>query len=554
MLIERRRYTKPMSLKRKLFCLTADQKKEICIYHSNNSNKSQQDIADFFTSKFGQPVSRRSVGDILSDKQKWMEYARAAIGSKKLRAGRHSDMESALQIWFTTARSQNVVITDAVLREKAKQFGSELGITDFQYSNGWLQRFKGRCGIASQVICGESAGVDPAVIRRGRQDAAEVIKGYSLRDVYNLDETGLFFRMLPDRSLTTKDKTKGAKKPKERISVMLCCNADGSDKLRALVIGKTLNPRCFKQFNPKLYCDYYANKKAWMVNGILQDFIKSLNRRMVRENRKILLLMDNAPSHIIPENMKNVRCEFLPPTTTSHLQPMDAGIINAFKAHYRRYLVRFHIDAIDAGRAPKVEVSDAIRWKKLSWDEVTSSTIVNCWHHTGILPVQPELIDCSEGETSSSASAAETTSVVTQSKPALYRDFGNLFERLSIPQELLMTPAEYMEIDNELPTSKLLTDEEIIQLVSGPSKVGSSDEEDGEGEDEEEGEDSQLARVSHTDAAAAVDVLMRYFEQCQQATEDDIQPLCLIKRRVDSLLVAAQKQSSVLDFFTALTD
>jgi len=35
-----------MSLKRKLFCLTAYQKKEICIYHSNNSNKSQQDIAN----------------------------------------------------------------------------------------------------------------------------------------------------------------------------------------------------------------------------------------------------------------------------------------------------------------------------------------------------------------------------------------------------------------------------------------------------------------------------------------------------------------------------
>jgi len=35
-----------------------------------------------------------------------------------------------------------------------------------------------------------------------------------------------------------------------------------------------------------------------------------------------------------------------------------------------------------------------------------------------------------------------------------------------------------------------------------------------------------------------------YCELCQQPTEDDIQPLCLIKCRVDSLHVAAQKQSS----------
>jgi len=49
-----------MSLKRKLFCPNAEQKKEICVYHANNSNKSQQDIAYFFSVKFGQPVSRRS--------------------------------------------------------------------------------------------------------------------------------------------------------------------------------------------------------------------------------------------------------------------------------------------------------------------------------------------------------------------------------------------------------------------------------------------------------------------------------------------------------------
>ena len=113
--------------------------------------------------------------------------------------------------------------------------------------------------------------------------------------------------------------TEGVKKPKDQVSVMLCANADGTDKLRPLVIGKTKNPRCFRNFNPSLYCDYYANKKAWMVNAILQLFLVSFNHGMSRENRSVLLLMDNAPSHIIPENLSNVRCEFLPPTTTSRL-------------------------------------------------------------------------------------------------------------------------------------------------------------------------------------------------------------------------------------------
>jgi len=58
------------------------------------------------------------------------------------------------------------------------------------------------------------------------------------------------------------------------------------------------------------------------------------------------------------------------------------------------------------------------------------------------------------------------------------------------------------------------------------------------------------ASFPHADAAAAVDSLMHY---CDQATEDDLQPLC-IQRRVDLLRVAAQKQSSVMEFFTAVTN
>jgi hypothetical protein len=54
--------------------------------------------------------------------------------------------------------------------------------------------------------------------------------------------------MEPDRSLATK-RLSGRKKDKERITVGLCINASGSDKLPPLVIGKYKNPRCFKNIN-----------------------------------------------------------------------------------------------------------------------------------------------------------------------------------------------------------------------------------------------------------------------------------------------------------------
>jgi hypothetical protein len=60
---------------------------------------------------------------------------------------------------------------------------------------------------------------------------------------------------------------------------------------------------------------------------------------------------NNTPSHSVP-NLSNVEIHFLPPTTTSHLQPLDAGIIQCFKGHYRRQHLRHLVDCIDNDAPP----------------------------------------------------------------------------------------------------------------------------------------------------------------------------------------------------------
>ena len=53
---------------------------------------------------------------------------------------------------------------------------------------------------------------------------------YALNDIYNMDETGLFYRMQANISLATRQ-LEGRKQNKEQITIAICCNADGSDKL-----------------------------------------------------------------------------------------------------------------------------------------------------------------------------------------------------------------------------------------------------------------------------------------------------------------------------------
>ncbi len=54
------------------------------------------------------------------------------------------------------------------------------------------------------------------------------------------------FQFQANNSLATKQ-LEGRKQNKERLTLALCYNEDGSDKFPLWVIGKYKNPRCFKK-------------------------------------------------------------------------------------------------------------------------------------------------------------------------------------------------------------------------------------------------------------------------------------------------------------------
>jgi len=72
---------------------------------------------------------------------------------------------------------------------------------------------------------------------------------------------------------------------------------------------------------------------------------------MRRKRRKIIFLIDNAPVHLIldetQEKNDSVDVKFLPPNTTTKLQPCDTRIIHSFKCHYKRLFIQNRIDAYD---------------------------------------------------------------------------------------------------------------------------------------------------------------------------------------------------------------
>ncbi|GFT23281.1 uncharacterized protein TNCV_2015811 [Trichonephila clavipes] len=102
-------------------------------------------------------------------------------------------------------RGQNIPMGGSLLKEKSKAFAKELGI-ESSANERWLTNFKKRNGIVFKKMCVESSSVDINVCSKWQNSLSDLIKEYEPRNIFNTDETGLFFKCLPEKHLHSKKK------------------------------------------------------------------------------------------------------------------------------------------------------------------------------------------------------------------------------------------------------------------------------------------------------------------------------------------------------------
>ena len=107
---------------------------------------------------------------------------------------------------------------------------------------------------------------------------------------------------------------------------------------------------------------------------------------MQQQNRHICLLLDNFSGHYIDYEPKNIEMVYFAPNLTPWVQPLDAGIIRCFKAHYRRRFCKDALERDELGEVDiyKINLLQVFRMATEAWNEVTPEMIRNCWKHAGI--------------------------------------------------------------------------------------------------------------------------------------------------------------------------
>lgn len=405
------------------------------------------------------------------------------------------EVENCLVEWIKQTLDKNIPIDGTLLKEKSKMFALKLGIHNFSASNGWLEGFKRRHDVSFKKAAGESKSVDQGVCNQWTEDLPNLLTEYHPNDIYNADETALFFKCLPDKTFTFKGREcHGAKQSKERLTILQCTNMTGTDKLPLLIIGKSKQPRCFKGVKT-LPVEYDSNAKAWMTRIIFKGWLKKLDKKMKSNGKKIILFVDNCSAHTDLPALTNVKIMFLPANTTSKLQPLDQGIIHTFKRLYRREVVNHIISCLDENISPVINVLLAMKFARKAWYTVNNATIKNCFKKAGF------------------RSASECQDVVILEENDVQEPSVEEWDKLVGCETSTNRPTfdEYVGIDDDLPTAGEHTDEDIVADCSSAFRQN----EDGDEDDQTFGEiDVEKKPILKTDALNAIETLHSYFEHC----------------------------------------
>ena len=308
------------------------------------------------------------------------------------------------------------------------------------------------------------------------------------------------------------------------LTVLFCVSSEG-EKFKPLVIGKSENPRCFKNIDKaRLPAIYRANKRSWMTSQLFAEWLQYLNQRFKNANKQAVLFLDNAPVH--PHiDLSNITLQFLPPNTTAATQPLDQGIIRSFKAYYRKAMLHLLVRTVSEVDTVQSVIKDinvftAINFIDKAWESVTQQTIVNCFRKAGLIR-----------QSSLESSEIEEIGNLESLNNELIAQAATL-----IPQDQLISLEQWNDFEGFEPWG---VDATALALPQPSSSQETQEEE------EDEDEDEIPIVFTNREASKALEGLKMY----AISKGVDMKQIKGFERAIEEAMEESKKQGKITDFF-----
>lgn len=484
---------------------------------------------------------------------------------KRIQDGKFPVLESRLLQLLSALRRRKFNITTAVIEHCATAIAAELGLSEvFRCSETWIKGFRDRNQLQTIRSChGSANSVDAASVRMKILGIAEKLSSYSQDQIFNVDESALFFRCLPKRTIIVPGIDGDGINPgiryssdKSRVSIVLCVNASGTTKVPMLVIGKAKRPRCLKKFKFPSNVTYASQSQAWLDGHQFQLWFRKVFKPSVVQYEKVALVLDNASQHFAVSGDEQVSLFFLPPNSTSLVQPLDLGIIALLKRTYRKELLLQYVDDIDFAdelfqfgkTLPPGEagidnfhppnIADAIRLLSRCWNALPALSVQRCFSASGLI------LNCSTGDSEPSLEndiereMSRLLSGIQLGENRLqYSEREAVFESLNIgpPSLVISAVQQWLSLeDNKVTSNDKTLEEEVsdfIGTVSFSETSSSSTEPESSDDDGEVIE--QPSAISEVEVAEACKAFVCSAGRVVQVVRDKMKNINAAPNHVD---------------------
>lgn len=158
-------------------------------------------------------VGKSTVHDWLKNRKALQDFSTQVESSRTLssrctlRKPINELVDDAVWLWFQQERRRGTPITGPILKEKATLLHSKIeNGGPFFASEGWLTRWKKRHGVHFIGVCGKKMSADSVAATEFPETFKNYIeeRGLHPEQVYNMDETGLNFKLLPQKNFRHK--------------------------------------------------------------------------------------------------------------------------------------------------------------------------------------------------------------------------------------------------------------------------------------------------------------------------------------------------------------
>lgn len=382
----------------------------------------QLDLARWAYEAFQLPKipSQGTISRLLAKKDVYMNCKDSEKYANRIRKPNNLLVRRILQEWVSQSIWNGIPVTSPILQDTAQSVWYRIP-AEHREGNGcfsykWITNFLAKMDVNISSMDEQTPRPPKVWTFEERSQLKEYFRKVPARDIFTLDETFLAYNLPLDYA---QYEASQMQRKIEVATVMLCCNLDGSEKLKPLVVGKYNSYRSFRNYFPEEPQDpvsqsllggkmarrfgisYHSNRKSWLTSNLFHDWLARWDKRLVADSRKIWIVLDDSCSHrIINLHLKNIKLVYT--SANSKFLPFNWGVLDEFKTRYRiqqyQALIslqnqlerKYHRRVLISFEQSQLTMSNAFKFIREAWKSIPVETIRGNWRSAGILP--PEMV------------------------------------------------------------------------------------------------------------------------------------------------------------------